>query len=105
MMFGHRRARRRFIPYLSGSLSQDAARDLESHLAGCGTCRKMFARIMDGHRLAGKLGGIEKKIPLASEEGAAAPPFPAALAEAGRGGALRRKWNGMRTAGSLPSGL
>lgn len=101
MMFGHRGARRRFLPYLSGSLSPEAIRDLENHLSGCEPCRAAFARLKEGHRLAERLSGIERKFPLASEEDAAAPVFSAALAEAGRGSALRRKWNGIRTASSL----
>ena len=101
MMFGHRRARRRFLLYLSGSLSPDAVRLLEKHLIGCAACRMTFARLKDGHRAAEKLNRIEKTMPLAAEEGAAAPAFTAALAEARGGRTLRRKWNGMRTACSL----
>lgn len=101
MIIGHRSARRRFLPYLSGTLAPGKVRALEAHLAECGPCRSAFVRLKEGHRLAARLPGIEESLPLAEEEGVSAPVFSATLAEAGRGGVLKRKWNGMRVSWSL----
>ncbi len=74
---------------------------MERHLSRCAACRETFARLKDGHRIARKLGEIDKNNPLIAEECGTPPAFSAALAEAGCRSGFRRKWEGWRISWSL----
>ncbi len=47
--------RRKFVPYLEGSLPPREAKRLEKHMLDCESCRTMFVRLRAGHQLAQQL--------------------------------------------------
>jgi hypothetical protein len=53
--------RRKFVPYLEGTLPAREARRLERHLGTCKRCRILFERARDGHELARELQQLNPK--------------------------------------------
>ncbi|MHB8054742.1 MAG: anti-sigma factor, partial [Candidatus Aminicenantales bacterium] len=96
MICPHWGVRRKFLSYLEGNLGANEARKVETRLAGCGTCRAAFARIKDGHELAGRLARIEKENAAAGRGFEAAPLFKPAMIEAGQGSPARRRRDGRK---------
>lgn len=78
--------RRKFVPYLEGSLPPHEAKRLEKHMLGCDRCRAMFARLRAGHQLAQQLRQF-------NPEGAHdAPEFEAMMADMGEIVTGRHRW-------------
>jgi hypothetical protein len=78
--------RRKFVPYLEGSLPPPEAKRLEKHILDCDRCRAMLARLRTGHRLAQQLRQFKP-------EGAqGAPEFEAMMADMGEIVIGRHSW-------------
>jgi len=78
--------RRKFVPYLEGSLPPGEAKRLEKHMLDCDRCRAMFARLRTGHQLAQQLRQF-------NPEGAqGAPEFEAMMADMGEIVTGRHRW-------------
>ena len=75
--------RRRFVPYLEGTLSPRAAKRLEQHLRRCDDCRVLLARLRTGHRFAQQLRRFRPDD---------APGFEGLAANAVRTAGGRRRW-------------
>jgi hypothetical protein len=78
--------RRKFVPYLEGSLPPREAKRLEKHILDCDRCRAMFARLRTGHQLAQQLRHF-------NPEGAhGTPEFEAMMADMGEIVTGRHRW-------------
>jgi hypothetical protein len=97
----HWGVRWKFLSYLEGTLETDQVHAVEARLTGCAACREAFARLKDGHELAGRLARIEKENAAAGRGFEAAPLFKPAMIEAGQGSLSRRRWDGRRMRWSL----
>jgi len=78
--------KRKFVPYLEGSLSPGGAKRLEKHMLDCESCRAMLARLRAGHAFAQQLPhlGLE-----AARRG---PEFEAMMHDLGEMATPRRAW-------------
>ena len=78
--------RRKFVPYLEGTLPAREAKRLEKHLRECERCRTLFERSRAGHRLAQELQQLNP------EDSRRAPEYRAMKTDVGTQAAGFRKW-------------
>ena len=58
MLCRHFLLRRRYVPYLDGSLNAESVKRVERHLVDCEPCRDLFVRLRAGHQMAQRLERI-----------------------------------------------
>lgn len=78
--------RRKFMPYLEGSLRPDETKRLERHLADCESCRAMFMGLRAGHKVAQQLPH------LSLEAAQRSPEFEAMMDDMGEKAMARQTW-------------
>lgn len=61
MLCRHYLLRRKYVPYLEGTLSDKSVKRVEQHLVDCEPCRDLFVRLRAGHQMAQRL---ERLVPV-----------------------------------------